>query len=50
MEWLHELKFTSNEIDLILKSLEKYGEDGKDLRNKIWCWKMNYRKKNYGLS
>jgi len=41
---------SEDEIDLILKSLKRYGEDATPLYNKIWCWKMNYRKKDYGLS
>ena len=39
-----------NEIELILEALKRYGEEATPLYNKIWCWKMNYRDKNYGLS
>ena len=39
-----------DEIELILEALKRYGEEATPLYDKIWCWKMNYRDKNYGLS
>jgi len=43
-------KLNDKELELLLHALKRYGEDATPLYDKIWCWKMNYRNKDYGLS
>ena len=58
MGWSHDRKYyywepndmNDKEISLILESLRSEEDDKKILSAKIWCWKMNYRNKDYGLS
>ena len=56
MAWLPKNKgpWTPNdlsdmELEYLMDILEKYKEDSK-LYGKFWCWKFNYRNKDYGLS
>jgi hypothetical protein len=37
-------KMNDSELKHLLYSLKRSGEDGKTLYDKIWCWKLNYRK------
>jgi hypothetical protein len=40
---------SDSELQYLMDVLKKNNEESK-LYNKFWCWKMNYRNKNYGLS
>ena len=56
MAWLPKNKgpwtpndLSDNELEDLMDILEKYKEDSK-LYSKFWCWKINYRNKDHGLS
>lgn len=36
------------ELNTVLNALKHTSNE--QLHGKFWCWKMNYRKKNYGIS
>jgi len=40
---------SDSELEYLMNILEKHKDDSK-LYSKFWCWKFNYRKKDYGLS
>ncbi len=40
---------SDSELQYLMDSLKRNGDETK-LYWKFWCWKMNYRNKDYGLS
>jgi hypothetical protein len=40
-------KISNRELNILLDYLRKGGDDYKNLYDKFWCWKLNYRKKDH---
>lgn len=46
MAWTPD-KISDNDLESLLKYLKEGDRGSRHLYNKFWCWKMNYRNKDY---